>query len=66
MEQIRNIINALGHDLSLLSAESFRAEEDGRAYQVWKLRTDRGPMVLKKTTEKERAVYEVFFRDGGH
>ena len=65
MEQIRNIINALGHDLSLLSAETFRAEEDGRAYQVWKLRTDRGDMVLKKTTPEERTVYETFFRDGG-
>lgn len=65
MERIQNIINALGCELRLLSAEPFRAEEDGRAYQVWKLRTDRGDLVLKKTTPEERAVYETFFRDGG-
>lgn len=65
MEQIKNIITALGMDLRLESAEAFRAEEDGNAYQVWKLKTDRGTMVLKKTTPMERAVYETFFREGG-
>lgn len=65
MEQIRTIINALGYDLNISAAEPFRAEEDGRAYDVWRLRTDRGDMVLKKTTPEERAVYETFFRDGG-
>lgn len=65
MERIKNIFNTLAPGMVLLSAEPFRAEEDGRAYQVWRLETDRGPMVLKKTTQKEREVYEAFFRDGG-
>lgn len=65
MERIRNIISALGVSLNVFAAEPFRTEEDGTAYQVWKLTTDRGAMVLKKTTAKERAVYETFFADGG-
>lgn len=65
MEEIRTILNTLAPELRLLAAEPFRAEEDGRPYQVWKLETDRGMLVLKKTTKKERAVYEAFFRDGG-
>lgn len=65
MEKIKNILKLLGQPVNLLGAEPFRAEEDGRAYAVWKLETDRGPMVLKKTTPQERAVYEVFFREGG-
>ena len=65
MEEIRKILNTLAPELRLHAAEPFRAEEDGRAYQVWKLETDRGAMVLKKTTRKEREVYEVFFSQGG-
>lgn len=65
MEQIKEILNTLSPGVVLVSAEPFRAEEDGRAYQVWKLETDRGAMVLKKTTHKEREVYEAFFREGG-
>lgn len=65
MERIRKIIMALGMDLDVASAEPFRAEEDGRPYAVWKLQTDRGPLVLKKTGAMERAVYETFFREGG-
>lgn len=65
MEQIRNIMKAFGFELGLAGAEAFRAEEDSAAYQVWKLQTDRGPMVLKKTSPVERAVYEAFFREGG-
>lgn len=65
MEKIREIVTALGVEAELTAAEPFRAEEDGRSYQVWKLQTDKGPMVLKKTTAQERAVYEAFFREGG-
>lgn len=65
MERIRNIMAALGADLRVEAAEPFRAEEDGAAYQVWKIRTDRGMRVLKKTSPMEEAVYETFFRDGG-
>ena len=65
MEQIQNIIKTMGLNLEVRSAEPFRAEEDGRAYSVWKLQTDRGELVLKKTDPMERSVYETFFRDGG-
>ena len=65
MEQIQNIIKTMGLNLEVRSAEPFRAEEDGRAYSVWKLQTDRGELVLKKTNPMERSVYETFFRDGG-
>lgn len=65
MERIREILTALGVDLRLIAAEPFRAEEDGRAYSVWKLQTDRRELVLKKTNQAERAVYETFFREGG-
>lgn len=65
MEQFRHILQAMGHPAVVLEAEAFRAEEDGREYAVWKLRTDRGPLVLKKTIPREQAVYETFFREGG-
>lgn len=65
MEQIKDILNTLSPGTVVVSAEPFRAEEDGRAYNVWKLETDRGAMVLKKTTPMEREVYEAFFREGG-
>ena len=65
MEKIKNILKLLGQPVNLLGAEPFRAEEDGRAYAVWKLETDRGPMVLKKTTPQERAVYGCPVRKSG-
>lgn len=65
MSELKQILNILSPQLTLLSAEPFRAEEDGRDYSVWKLQTDRGTTVLKKTEPRERAVYETFFRAGG-
>lgn len=65
MELIPKILNTLGCRVRLLTAGAFCAEEDGRAYHVWKLETDRGTMVLKKTTPGEIAVYDVFFNEGG-
>lgn len=65
MDKIREIIKNLCPDLRVGAAEPFRAEEDGRPYAVWKLQTDRGHLVLKKTSPMEQAVYETFFADGG-
>lgn len=65
MKQLRHILHILAPGLELLSAEPFRAEEDGREYAVWRLGTNRGELVLKKTDPMERAVYETFFREGG-
>lgn len=47
------------------SISPFLAEEDGRAYNVWKIETDKSPLVLKKTTREEQEVYETFFPGGG-
>lgn len=65
MEKIRTIIAALGVELRVEAFAPFRAEEDGTAYQVFRLQTDRGWLVLKKTTPMEKEVYETFFREGG-
>lgn len=65
MERIRKIIKSLGMELRVETAEPFRAEEDGKPYQVWKLQTDRGELVLKQTNSMEQAVYETFFREDG-
>lgn len=65
MEQIKNILTALGFTAPVRAAEQFRAEEDGAPYQVWRLDTEQGELVLKKTTAMEREVYETFFAQGG-
>lgn len=65
MQEFTRILRAMGFDAAVNSAEQFRAEEDGSPYQVWKLNTDRGSFVLKKTTPEEKQVYEAFFREDG-
>lgn len=62
--EINCILASLGHP-SATSAEVFRAEEDNAAYSVWMLDTAEGPVVLKKITQQEQAVYEAFFPGGG-
>lgn len=47
----------------VLQITQFFAEEDQRPYNVWKLTTDRGDYVLKKTDADERRVYETFLKD---
>ncbi len=63
--EIVKILQALRFDATVLDAAQFLAEEDGAPYHVWKLDTDRGTLVLKKTSPEERVVYETFFPDGG-
>ena len=65
MEEIKKIVGLLAPGAVVRRAEPFRAEEGGEAYAVWKLDTDQGPMVLKKTNAAEQAVYETFFAEGG-
>lgn len=62
---VQEIYTALGFSGLVRSVTQFHAEEDGSPYQVWKLDTDTGSFVLKKTSPEEREVYETFFPDGG-
>ena len=62
---VQEICTELGFSAPVRSVTQFYAEEDGSPYQVWKLDTDTGGFVLKKTSREEREVYETFFPDGG-
>lgn len=42
----------------------FHSDEDNAPYQVWKVYTQSDSFVLKKTTRREREVYEAFFSGG--
>ena len=66
-EQIINeILSAMGCALQPGAAVSpFRAEEDGREYNVWRLTTNRGEAVLKRVEQQEKDVYTAFFPEGG-
>lgn len=61
----QEMLSHFGCSCSVKSATQFCTEEDGSAYQVWKLETDAGDFVLKKITQEEKAVYEAFFSQGG-
>lgn len=63
--KILEILGALGFPHPVQQVTQFHTEEDGTPYNVWKLDTDRGSFVLKKTSADEKAVYEAFFTDGG-
>lgn len=63
--KIAEIMTALGFSANVCGVTQFCAEEDGRPYQVWKLDTDKGCLVLKKTSREERETYETFFPDKG-
>lgn len=55
------ILAALGYTEPVPEVTQFRAEEDGRPYEVWKV----GNKVLKKTSPEEKQVYETFLSAGG-
>lgn len=61
---ITDIVRCIDPSLSVTGAESFRSEEDGGAYHVWKISTDDRPLVLKKITQQEQDVYRTFFSEG--
>lgn len=63
--KMAEILQALGLETPVHDVTQFRSEEDGQPYQVWKLDTQQGSLVLKKTCPQEQAVYEAFFADGG-
>lgn len=41
--------------------EPFLAEEDGREYEVWRIKTAEGEFVLKREKEREAEFYKTFF-----
>ena len=65
LRQINEILQLMAYPCPAGSAEPFRTEEDGAEYRVWKLETANGPVVLKKVSPQEQAVYEAFFPGGG-
>ena len=65
IEQIKKIVETMGVNLGLLDVTPFCSEEDGAPYQVWKLETENGPLVLKQTTSQEKEVYQTFLLKEG-
>lgn len=65
IESIRKIIRSIDPNISVTNADVFRSEEDGDAYQVWKITADDAPLVLKKTKQREQEVFRTFFSQGG-
>lgn len=59
-QKIQEILAGLGIREMPAAVKPFHGEEDGSQYTVWRLDFASGPMVLKKTTRQERAVYETF------
>ncbi|MGN0334035.1 MAG: aminoglycoside phosphotransferase family protein [Lachnospiraceae bacterium] len=64
-KKIKEILTALDFRVPIGGITQFCAEEDGSPYNVWKLDTEWGSLVLKKTTPGEREVYDTFFPHGG-
>ncbi len=56
---ITHILAELGV-VNPLAVTPFLSDEDGEPYDVWRVETEEGTFVLKKTTSRETAVYETF------
>lgn len=64
LSEIQNILQIMKFDRPIRSAAQFHREEDGSAYDVWKLETDAGAAVLKMISPQEREVWQTFFLHG--
>lgn len=62
---VSELLAKLNISCAVFSVEPFCSEEDNAAYSVWKIITDREPLVVKKVSKNEQAIYETFFKDGG-
>lgn len=60
-QQAVTIFQKLNLPFRVTGLEPFLSEEDGGAYQVWKISTDSVPLVIKKVTDRERETYQAFF-----
>lgn len=54
----------LGLSHTVMAITRLQSEEDGTPYDVWRLDTDKAPLILKKISRDERLVYETFFPRG--
>ena len=61
---MQNILREMEFDRPIRSAVQFCSEEDGSPYDVWKIETDAGAVVLKKISLQEREVWQTFFPHG--
>ncbi len=64
-QKANGILAALNFPGMVKSIDGFCRKEDGTSYDVWKLKTDKKAVVLKRISPEERAVYENFFPNGG-
>lgn len=61
--EILNLLHAMDFSPSVQRITPFCREEDHTPYEVWKVETDIGIYVLKKTTSEEQTAYETFLQD---
>lgn len=59
------VISQLGIE-NCKKTEAFKHEEDEEYYNVWRIETDHADYVLKKASEKELSVYDVFLKSCKH
>lgn len=64
-ETVEDILRQLQFPGKVHQITPFCREEDGSAYDVWKVCTGEETLVLKKTCPEERETYETFFPQGG-
>lgn len=64
LSEMQNILRKMEFDRPIRSAVQFCSEEDGSPYDVWKIETDAGAVVLKKISLQEREVWQTFFPHG--
>ena len=64
LSEKQNILRKMEFDRPIRSAVQFCSEEDGSPYDVWKIETDAGAVVLKKISLQEREVWQTFFPHG--
>lgn len=57
---VRNVLRKMEFEPEIQAVVPFLREEDSTPYQVWKIGTAQGDYVLKKTSPREKEVYEAF------
>lgn len=65
LRMIRKLVSEIDPAISVLDAKPFQSEEDGNEYQVWKLATNIGALVLRKADLREQETYAGFFFKSG-
>lgn len=65
IQEIQHIVSAMRFPYEVTAATPFRREEDGSAYDVWRIETNHVTAVLKKVSAQEKATYETIFPHSG-